>query len=359
MTCISPQNHTLTTQLEPLGATDWQLPYLEIFVKVLIVLFLTLFSSVAVVSAQASTSDVAAPATAADEAVNKLCPIGVEPIDGETFITYDGHKVGFCCGGCDTKFLAWTKEKKDAFIAAALAGQEAEESKEEKPADSEVKERPSEPYLLPTCPVSGEKLGSMGDPVVLTVEGREVKLCCKGCVRKIEKDPAKYLATVDEKLTADQKPYYPLSTCVVSGEPLVEDGEDIAIDVIVKNRLFRVCCKSCIRKLKADSETYFTALDSAVKQAQDEDYPLDTCIVRDKSKLGSMGDPAELVIGNRLVRFCCSGCQPKFVAAPATYLARLDAAWAPIHAKRSKAKAAKGDSHEGEDGHEHHKEGGH
>ena len=290
------------------------------------VLCLALLPSLAFASTQ--TSEVPVAQRSIDEAINSMCPIGNEAIDGKTFATYDGHKIGFCCAGCDAKFLAWGKEKKDAFVQTALAGQEGVEKKK---GDAGAAERPSEPYTLSTCPVSGEKLGSMGDPVVLTVEGREVKLCCKGCVNKIEKDPAKYLAVIDEGLTAQQKPYYPLPTCVVSGEPLVEDGKDIAIDVVVKNRLFRLCCKGCVRKLTPDAETYFTALDGAVKQAQGKDYPLDTCIVREKSKLGSMGEPAEMVVGNRLVRFCCSGCQPKFGEDPSKYLVRLDAAWAPLH----------------------------
>jgi len=32
-----------------------------------------------------------------------------------------------------------------------------------------------------TCPVSGEPLGSMGVPYKLTVQGRDVLLCCPGC----------------------------------------------------------------------------------------------------------------------------------------------------------------------------------
>lgn len=43
------------------------------------------------------------------------------------------------------------------------------------------------------CPVSGEKLGSMGKPYVFTHEGHEVKLCCKSCLKDFKKDPAKYL----------------------------------------------------------------------------------------------------------------------------------------------------------------------
>ncbi len=32
-----------------------------------------------------------------------------------------------------------------------------------------------------TCPVSDEPLGSMGTPIKVTVEGRDVFLCCEGC----------------------------------------------------------------------------------------------------------------------------------------------------------------------------------
>jgi hypothetical protein len=44
------------------------------------------------------------------------------------------------------------------------------------------------------CPVSGQALGSMGDPIKVVVKGQTVFLCCSGCVEKIQKDPDKYLA---------------------------------------------------------------------------------------------------------------------------------------------------------------------
>ena len=53
------------------------------------------------------------------------------------------------------------------------------------------------PYRLETCPVSGEKLGSMGEPVVIQHEGREIKFCCDSCVPKFKKDPVKYLEKLD------------------------------------------------------------------------------------------------------------------------------------------------------------------
>ena len=48
-------------------------------------------------------------------------------------------------------------------------------------------------YPLSTCVVSGEALGSMGQPTIIHHEGVEVRLCCKGCVKKFNADPAKYL----------------------------------------------------------------------------------------------------------------------------------------------------------------------
>lgn len=56
----------------------------------------------------------------------------------------------------------------------------------------------AKPYPLDTCLVGGGKLGSMGEPVVITHEGREIKFCCESCQPKFEKDPAKYLAKLDE-----------------------------------------------------------------------------------------------------------------------------------------------------------------
>jgi len=63
-------------------------------------------------------------------------------------------------------------------------------------------------YPLKTCVVSDEKLGGdMGDPYVFKYKGREVRLCCKGCLDDFNKEPAKYLKKLDaaEKDAAPKK----------------------------------------------------------------------------------------------------------------------------------------------------------
>lgn len=67
--------------------------------------------------------------------------------------------------------------------------------------NSEKKEEtslpPSADYPLKVCVVSGEKLGSMGNPHVIKHEGTEVQFCCKSCVKDFNADPKKFVAKIE------------------------------------------------------------------------------------------------------------------------------------------------------------------
>jgi len=257
--------------------------------------------------------------------INAMCPIGQEPIVDEVpTIQYKGNTIGFCCPGCDDEFMGWDEAKRDAFVVSAKVGEEMGED-HTMPVVA-VAPVESQPYTLDTCPVSGEKLGSMGDPIIKVVDGREVRLCCKMCVSKFEKNKEAYFKQIDERMIADQMPFYPMTTCVVSGEPLTEDGEDIATDMIYANRLVRLCCKMCVKEFKEDPGAFIAKIDKAAADKQRADYPLDKCMIG--GKLGSMGEPSEIVLAGRLIRFCCPMCEPKVIADPAKYLQQLDKAWA-------------------------------
>ena len=56
----------------------------------------------------------------------------------------------------------------------------------------------TKPYQLKTCVVSGNTLGSMGDPVTKIYNGQEMKFCCKPCVKKFDANPVKYLAKLPQ-----------------------------------------------------------------------------------------------------------------------------------------------------------------
>ena len=44
------------------------------------------------------------------------------------------------------------------------------------------------------CPVTGERLDSMGGAIPVEANGRTIFVCCQGCVKSVKNDPGKYLA---------------------------------------------------------------------------------------------------------------------------------------------------------------------
>lgn len=181
-----------------------------------------------------------------------------------------------------------------------------------------------DPYTLSTCVVTGEKLGT--DAVVYDYHGRELRFGSKNCISEFEKQPDRFLEGIDRLLIEQQKPYYTLETCPVSGDPLGGAMGD-PIDLIYRNRLIRFCCKSCIKQLESDPDQYWSALDRKIADSQREAYPLNVCPVTGNKLDGSMGEPLETVIGNRLVRLCCANCKKAIELNPAPFLEKVDAAW--------------------------------
>lgn len=53
------------------------------------------------------------------------------------------------------------------------------------------------PYPHDYCLVTGNDLGSMGDPVSYVHEGQMVKFCCKPCIKKFKKDPVKFMSRLN------------------------------------------------------------------------------------------------------------------------------------------------------------------
>ncbi len=144
-------------------------------------------------------------------------------------------------------------------------------------ADAAVIEEQLPSYPLDKCIVSDEPLDAMGDPYNLVHEGRLVRFCCKGCLKEFKKDPAVVLAKIDQAVIAAQKASYPLETCPVSGEKLGTMGEPV--NHVNGTRLVRFCCPSCIKVFKKEPEKIMAKVDEGLITAQKASYPLDTCLV--------------------------------------------------------------------------------
>jgi YHS domain-containing protein len=179
-----------------------------------------------------------------------------------------------------------------------------------------------DPYLLDTDPVTGAKLPAVDKLVIIEHEGRELRFASDENVASFRAEASKYLVAVDEKLIAQQLPFYPLKACVVSGEKLGDMGKPV--DLIYRNRLVRFCCASCKPEFEKDVARYVAKLDAAVVEVQGKKYPGQRCVVSGEEFGGDMGDPSDHVIGNRMVRLCCSGCVKKLRKDPLKYLSMLE-----------------------------------
>jgi hypothetical protein len=83
-------------------------------------------------------------------------------------------------------------------VAAVLLGLAGNAKAADGKGSSGKTEEKAKAYPLDTCVVTDEKLGGHGTPHVFTHEGREVKLCCKGCLKDFKKDTAKYVKKMEE-----------------------------------------------------------------------------------------------------------------------------------------------------------------
>lgn len=111
------------------------------------------------------------------------------------------------------------------------------------------------------CPISGQKLGSMGPPIKVTVgEQKEVVfLCCKGCLQR-QINP-QHWATIHANFARAQ------GICPVMKHKLPANPKW----TIVEGQIVYVCCPPCTKKVEADPGTFLRQVDelySASLQSQ-------------------------------------------------------------------------------------------
>lgn len=150
------------------------------------------------------------------------CPVSGEPIKADSFTTYEGQKVFFCCNDCIDKL-----KQAPAKYLPALYKQIYPQR------------------IQATCPVMG---GAVDPEVFVEHEGQKVYFCCDGCDKKFKADPAKYVAKLKESYTTQMH-------CPVTGNPV-----DLAQSLEEKDRTVYFSSKESLAKYKADPKKYAEAL---------------------------------------------------------------------------------------------------
>lgn len=171
-----------------------------------------------------------------------------------------------------------------------------------------------DPYPLVNCVLSDEPLDE--EYKTIDHQGREIRVCCSDCVTRFSEETDFRISEIDRRLIEQQKPYYPLDKCIVTGKAL-GDG---TIEHIFRNRLFRLSSLEAVAKLEKSPAQYFGDLDLAVIEKQLKDYPLKTCVVSDKP----LDDNAvDHVVANQLIRLAGYDQLTAFNENPGKYLKKI------------------------------------
>ncbi len=179
------------------------------------------------------------------------------------------------------------------------------------------------------CPVTGEQLGSHGDPFVATMgdQGQQVYLCCEACATR-KPDP-KHWKTIMNNLAKAQ------NTCPVMKHDLPNDPDV----VVVEGRAIFICCPPCADDIKADPTQFISIVDGLYEKSMIDSVELtgdrlaiavqQICPVSG-DRLDSRGEPIKVEIGEQQqeVFLCCEECTTKPLNADH---------WATIHINMAKA----------------------
>jgi hypothetical protein len=188
-------------------------------------------------------------------------------------------------GPSSTTIRATTPEDPDAKIAAALALLA--------PADRAFAEQQRFCPILPTS-----RLGSMGTPVKLTLDGETVFLCCAGCKAQANANPQKTAQRVKE-LRSQPAPKPPVNNPQKLPGKMIAKGDD-----------------PDEQKIQAELAK-LTPADRQLAVAQR------FCVTFEKSRLGSMGPPVKIMVEGEPVFLCCEGCEQSAKEDPKATLAQV------------------------------------
>lgn len=111
------------------------------------------------------------------------CPIMGGEINKDVFTDYNGMRIYFCCGGCDTEFNATPEKHLTTMRAEGI-----------------------EPEALPQpqtlCPVMGNPINK---EVYTDHEGQRIYFCCAGCDGTFLESPKKYLKQMKSEGVTPEK----------------------------------------------------------------------------------------------------------------------------------------------------------
>jgi Cu(I)/Ag(I) efflux system membrane fusion protein len=146
------------------------------------------------------------------------------------------------------------------------------------------------------CPVLGTRLGAMGVPVKVTLDGRPVYLCCSVCLKKARGNAEATLRKVEELKARVKRGSPPLAPLRPAAPPAAG-----SMDAKIRANLAKLSPQD--RRL-----------------AEEQGY----CPIQEKRLGGAMGVPVKVEIKGRPVFLCCEACKDEALEAPDETLAQVE-----------------------------------
>ena len=144
------------------------------------------------------------------------------------------------------------------------------------------------------CPIlEDNRLGVMGTPVKLTIDGQAVFLCCDGCKKSALADPVKTISKVT-RLIAQRRSGADPATPANATPPQEDDEASVEAE---------------LSKLSADER----------ELARLQKF----CVVLPDKRRGAMGPPRKIMVNGVAAFVCCEGCQEEALANPEKTLVQL------------------------------------
>lgn len=171
------------------------------------------------------------------------------------------------------------------------------------------------------CPVTGDPLGSMGDPLKVKIGEEEIFLCCQSCTKgQINKE---HWTTIHANFAKAQ------GICPVMEKPLPMNPKSIAVN----GQMVYICCPPCTKKIQADPNKYLTKVAGYYQKAlrgtpqtrsklghaatsaavPSNRHQMKIAVQKicpvSGNPLGSMGPPLRVKAGGMDLFLCCEGCK--------------------------------------------------
>ncbi len=176
------------------------------------------------------------------------------------------------------------------------------------------------------CPVTEMPLGAMGVPLKVTANDQDILICCEGCRERVQNEPDKYLAKIDQlKKKAKNKEAEEFEMDLPSFE-----GMEMVQPKMNLPPMGEMSMTPQMQKLEPSKEveTEEQAVQKAIAKLSPTDQKLarqqEICPVA-KMELGSMGVPIKIDVKGQPVFICCEACRKSLLETPEKYLGYLPA----------------------------------